>query len=49
MPAMFRPNRLPKKIAFKILGTPNNIAEKKSEAEKKIDKTIMYDNTQRVR
>lgn len=46
---MFRPNRLPKKIAFAILGTPSNIAEKRSAIEKKIDKKIMYDNTQRVR
>ena len=49
MPTMFRPDRLPKKIAFKILGTPSNIAEKRTEIEKKIDKKIMYDNTQRVR
>jgi len=49
MPTMFRPDRLPKKIAFNILGTPSNIAEKRTEIEKKIDKKIMYDNTQRVR
>ena len=49
MPVMFRPNRLPKKIAFSILGTPSNIADKKTAIEKKIDKKILYDNTQRVR
>jgi hypothetical protein len=49
MAAMFRPNNRCKKIAWSILGTPSNIAEKKTAIEKKIDKKILYDNTQRVR
>lgn len=49
MPSMFRPHRLPKKIAYSILGTPSNIVDKKTATEKMIDKKIMYDNTQRVR
>lgn len=49
MPATFRPENKCRKIAFAILGTPSNIAEKKTAIEKKIDKKILYDNTQRVR
>ena len=49
MPAMFRPKGMGKKIAYGILGKPSNIVDKKTAVEKRIDKKILYDNTQRVR
>jgi hypothetical protein len=38
-----------KKIAFKVLGTPANLKEKKSAFQKKIDEKLQYQNTQRIR
>lgn len=49
MPAMPRVKGVAKKIAFSILGTPPNLKEKKTALQKKIDRRLMYDNTQRVR
>lgn len=46
---MPRVNGKAKKIAFSILGVPPNIRDKKTAAQKDIDRKIMYDNTQRVR
>ena len=37
------------KIAFKILGVPANIADKKSVAQKKINDRLLFEETSRVR
>lgn len=37
------------KVAFAILGTPSNLASKKTALQKEIDRRLLYDNTQRVR
>lgn len=49
MPAMPRIKGKPRKIAFSILGVPSNLKDKKTALQKKIDRRLMYDNTQRVR
>ena len=49
MPAMPRPKGKAKKIAYKILGTPPNIAYKRSKAERKINKRLLFEETIRVR
>lgn len=46
---MPRVKGLARKIAFNILGTPPNMVDKKTAIQKKIDRKILYDNTQRVR
>jgi hypothetical protein len=38
-----------KRIAFSILGTPANLKEKKTSAQKEIDKKLLFQNSQRVR
>lgn len=46
---MIRPNKAATKIAFKILGTPPNIAYKPSEKEREINKVILGQNEYRIR
>lgn len=49
MPAMPRPKGKATKIAFKILGVPGAIAFKRSKQQDKINKQLLYQETQRVR
>ena len=49
MPGMPRIKNIGQKIAFSILGTPANIKEKKTAAQKEIDKKLLFQNTQRAR
>lgn len=46
---MPRVNGKAKKIAFSILGVPPNMRDKRTAEQKKVDRIILYDNTQRVR
>jgi hypothetical protein len=48
MPAMIRSN-LSKKIAFKIIGKPDAMQDKKSSTQKKINKVLTYQDTRLVR
>lgn len=49
MPSMPRPSKLGEKIAFKILGTPPNMADKKSKEQKVINQKLIAEETRRVR
>ena len=50
MPAMIRPKTsVSVKIAYKVLGKPANISNKKSALLKKIDEQLVFQNTARVR
>lgn len=49
MPAMPRFNKKGTKIAYKILGTPENILFKPKGKENKIDKQLTFQETSRVR
>lgn len=49
MPAMPRIKGTPIKIAFAVLGKPANYVIKKSALQKKIDRELLYQDTQRVR
>jgi hypothetical protein len=49
MPVMIRPEGKPKKIAYAILGTPANMAVKKTAKEKQVDKALLFQETVRVR
>lgn len=49
MPAMPRIPGKPKKIAFKILGTPANLAFKRSKEQKAVDKRLLFEETTRAR
>lgn len=49
MPAMPRFNKKGTRIAFAILGTPQNLKAKKSESQKKIDKQLVFQETTRSR
>lgn len=49
MPVMIRPAGKAKKIAYKILGVPGAIQDKKTAKQKEIDRRLVYDNTARVR
>ena len=46
---MPRPYGKAKKIAYKILGVPANIAAKPTKKQKIIDKHLLYEDTSRVR
>lgn len=37
------------KIAFSVLGTPANIKDKKTAAQKKVDQQLLFQSTSRVR
>ena len=47
MPAMPRIPGKGKKIAYKLLGVPANIAEKKDPGTKKLDARLAFENTSR--
>ena len=49
MPAMPRLKNKTTKIAYKILGVPDNIAHKKTPQEKEISRKLRYEETSRVR
>jgi len=49
MPCMPRQYRKATKIAFKILGTPQNLAAKKSKEQKLINARLIMEETTRVR
>ncbi len=49
MPAMPRVPGKATKIAYKILGVPPNISYKRTEAQKEIDKQLIFEETIRVR
>lgn len=49
MPGMPRPKGKGKKIAYSILGVPANIAFKPSEYQKKINRALIYQETDRSR
>jgi len=50
MPAMPRPEGKGKKIAYKIMGVPANMIEKKkSKDQKKIDQRLVFEETVRSR
>lgn len=48
MPAMPRTKK-GRKIAFDILGTPPNLAEKRTKRQKEIDRRLVFEDTSRVR
>lgn len=48
MPAMLRSDKA-NKIAWKILGKPDNIAEKKTPKQKELDQVLLAQWTQRAR
>lgn len=48
MPAMVR-SKFSKKIAFKIIGKPDAMCEKKSALQKKIDKFTTYQDSRLTR
>ncbi len=49
MPAMLRVKGKPTKIAYKILGKPENLKDKRSEKDRRIDKRLVFEETYRVR
>ena len=49
MPSMPRLKGKPTKIAYSILGIPANMLFKKTGAQKKIDKRLVFEETFRVR
>jgi len=49
MPSMIRPKGKARKIAYSILGVPANIAYKPTESQKKVNETLVFDETIRVR
>lgn len=49
MPSMIRIPGKAKKIAYKILGVPANIAYKRDTIDKKINKRLIFEESVRVR
>lgn len=49
MPAMIRIKGKATRIAYKILGIPENIAHNPTKKEKKINKRLLFEETTRVR
>ena len=49
MPTMIRIPGKAKKIAYKILGVPANIASKRDAVDKKINKRLIFEESTRVR
>lgn len=49
MPTMPRIDNKSKKIAYKILGIPANMDDKKTQEQTKIDKRLNFEETIRVR
>lgn len=46
---MIRKNDLARKIAYKLLGEPDNMKDKKSAQQKEVDHRLLFEKTQRVR
>lgn len=49
MPVMPRLKGKATKVCFSILGTPPAMEDKRTALQKKIDRRLLFDNTQRVR
>lgn len=49
MPAAPRPNNKATKIAWNILGIPDNIKFRRTKEQKRINKRLNFEETQRVR
>ena len=49
MPAMLRIKGKPTKIAFDILGKPENLKEHKSKKDRRINKRLTFEENYRVR
>jgi hypothetical protein len=49
MPAMLRPSKKARKIAYKILGVPANIAYKPNAEQREINRRLIFEETIRVR
>lgn len=49
MPAAPRPDNKCKKIAYKILGVPQNFIDKQDEQKKRINQKLNYEDTRLVR
>ena len=49
MPIMPRPKGKPKKIAYGILGIPDNLKKLSSRKRNRAEKILLYDETKRVR
>jgi len=49
MPEMVRPDNKARKIAWAILGTPANMATKKTKRQRAIDQRLLASETSRVR
>ena len=49
MPGMIRPEGKAKKIAYAILGVPDNMKAKKSPKKTRTDKELVFQETVRVR
>lgn len=49
MPAMPRPNNKARKIAYKILGIPQNMVVKMTPEKKRATKRLIFEETARVR
>lgn len=49
MPAMPRPSGKARKVAYAILGVPENIKDKQTSEQKKVNKELVFQETVRVR
>lgn len=49
MPAMPRLKGKSTKVAYKVLGVPGNISFKRSEAQRKINERLIFEETSRAR
>ena len=49
MPGMLRISGKTTKIAYKILGVPANMKEKRTKEQKKINQRLLFEETVRVR
>lgn len=49
MPAMLRPKGKAILVAFKVLGMPANLRDKKSAKQKRINRRLLFEETARVR
>jgi len=49
MPSMPRPKEKPRKMAYKILGVPANIAYKRTKDQRRVNQRLVFEETVRVR
>lgn len=49
MPAMPRPKDKARKIAFDILGVPANMRSKRNEVQLKVNRRLVFEETNKVR